>query len=644
MPHRIAFALILICVLPSFGQQREIDSLHIVLSTTTDDVSRIKTLTELCWHYRFINADTARQYGLRALADARRIESTELEVEALHNVGVTHEAQGNYADALFYEEQALALRKKIGNEAALANTLNNLGVIHDEKGDFNKALDFYFEALRIYEKLNDQPKIAMVAVNMGIVYREMKEYDKVLPNYHKAIGIYKKLNNEFGVAACHANLGSLFLSLKQYDSSLHYSMLASREFEKQQVMQFLSTTYCNAAIAYDSLGQTTTAMKYFITARNLALQYNSKKDLAIVYISLGNIYLRQNLLSPALQNTRKGLQIAAEIGALEQQMQGHLGLSKIYKASGDYELAFEAHTLYAADKDSLFQQEKAKQISELETKYETEKKEQEINIQRLTIAEQDLKLQRNETIVISLVLLIVLGAVVVVLWTGRIKLRHQQQEEQRRRAHQEQLTRTVLTLQEQERSRFAQDLHDSFGQMITALRFQMQQLPASENTQMLVNQMHDEIRNVSFALSPQVLERDGLLAALQELVLRLNHSGRVQLLVRSTRFENRLATEMEVVVYRICQEWINNILKYAQASKVEIQLVLHDEELVVTIEDNGTGFDVSLLEKSTGNGWKNILSRAQVLHGTVDVDSQSGTAGTTFVVCIPARQLLAHTG
>ncbi len=96
-------------------------------------------MIELCWEYRFVNADTARQYGMKALELAHEAEIDTLEVEALHNIGVTYEAQGDYVDGLSYLESALVLRNKIGNDIKIANTLNNLGIIRDGMGDFTES-------------------------------------------------------------------------------------------------------------------------------------------------------------------------------------------------------------------------------------------------------------------------------------------------------------------------------------------------------------------------------------------------------------------------------------------------------------------------------------------------------------------------
>lgn len=618
------------------AQNRSIDSLQQALDKSTDKRSKIKTLIELCWEYRFINADKARIYGLEALQLAQQEKILELEVEALSNVGITHEAQGNYNEALDYQFKAIKIREKLGDDLKTANTTNNIGVIYDEKGDYAKAIEYYLKARKIYERLNDQGKIAMVLSNIGIVLRAQKDFKNSINNYRQALSIYEKLGNAFGVAACHANLGSVYLDLPDYDSALYYSLLASDEFQAQNIRQFLPSTLTNAAIAYDTLGMYTKAREMFLRAKALNEEYDNKKELAHVLIQLGKLYGHEKQLGTALSYASQGLEIAERIGALEQVMQAREVLASLKAIKKDFIGAYYEHLKFTSVKDSLFKIEKAKQLMELQTKYETEKKEREISIQKLIINEQKLKLSQNQFIILGLILFVSFGIVIFILWRSQQSYKEQKLAEQTQRKHQEELTKAIVQLQEVERSRFAKDLHDGFGQLITALKMQVEKIGMlKDGIPELIQHMHDEIRNVSFALSPQVLTRDGLVHAVRELAFRINRGGSVNVSVQTTGFNERIDVDYETTLYRVCQEWINNVLKYSSASQVNVQLIEHEDEITMMIEDNGQGFDISVLNRSMGNGWKNIESRVQLVKGIVEVDSAPGRSGTTFTVIIP---------
>ncbi len=298
MKHFQVVCLAILLSQVGFGQNRDIDSLKALLPAVSKE-ERIKVLLELCWNYRFVNADTARKIGFEALALAQKAGIPQFEAEALNYIGITHEAQGNYDKALDFEHRALAMRRKIGDDSKTAKTINDIGIIYDEMGDFQKALENYFEARKIFEQLQDSSRIAMVLTNIGIVLKEQKEYRKVVGYYRRALAIYQKLGNRFGVAACNANLGSVYFYLPRYDSSLYFSLTAARGFEEQNNLQFLPASLCNAGMAYDKLGDGRKAEEYLSKALRLNQEYDNKKELSFVLTYLAGVKRRSGLASSA---------------------------------------------------------------------------------------------------------------------------------------------------------------------------------------------------------------------------------------------------------------------------------------------------------------------------------------------------------
>lgn len=639
------FILCLAAVLSTaaFGQNRDIDSLKALLPSASKE-GRIKVLLELCWNYRYVNADTARKMGLEALGMARQAKLQQLEAEALNYVGVTHEAQGNYDEALTYELQALEMRKKIGDDAKTAKTINDIGIIYDEKGDYHKALENYFEARRIFERLQDSSRIAMVLTNIGIVLKEQKEYQKVVGYYRKALAIYQRLGNKFGTAACNANLGSVYFKMSRYDSSLYFSLTATHGFEEQNNRQFLAASLCNAGMAYDKLGLEKRSQEYLQKALRLNEEYDNKKELSFVLIYLASTNLKSGEISMGISNAARGLRIAEKIGAREQMMDAHKELASLKAAAGDFKGAYEEHAQYAIVKDSLFQQEKSRQIEELQTRYETEKKENEIKLLTQENQIKDFRLFRNELITVSLAIVLIALVGVGYLWRNRIKLKQQAELESTRAVLKDAQLRAVIGSQEDERRRFAADLHDGMGQMISALRLNLSHTPVQqskvEEAVNILNEMNVEIRKIAFNLMPQVLMNSGLMEALTEFTNRINRTGKIQVSVQAFDVDPKMPEQHKIALYRICQEWVNNIMKYSQATKISIQLVQHEDELVVTLEDNGRGFDVSRLVKGEGNGWKNINSRLVMIKGSIDIDSSEERDGTTVVVTMPVENTM----
>ena len=152
--------------------------------------------------------------------------------------------------------------------------------------------------------------------------------------------------------------------------------------------------------------------------------------------------------------------------------------------------------------------------------------------------------------------------------------------------------------------------------------------------------MGGELKNICFNLMPKTLIQQGVDAALSEYLFRINSGGKIATEYISHGFEDsRLAEVLEINLYRICQEWTNNLMKHSNAKKVTVQLIKHEDQVNLTVEDDGDGFDLEKFKDSkTGNGWKNLLSRINLVKGEVDIDSREGIKGTTLILDIPLRE------
>ncbi len=637
--------ILLLVILISFSltstilsQHQGVDSLLHILKEQTGK-ARAKTLIELCWEYRFSNADTARVFGVEGLELARKLKLTSLEADALNFIGVTHEAQGNYTEALDFELKALAIRRNLGDDVRTANTLNNIGIVYDEQGNYQKSLEYYFEARKIYERLQDLPKIGMVINNIGIVLKAQKEYMRVIGYYHEALVIYQKLNNKFGVAACHTNLGSVFLLTKGFDSALYYSQRAAIEFEAINNRQFLATALYNTGMAFHKLQNQQEAIKNLLKAKKLCEEFDNKRELSSILIYLAGIDREAGKIKDGISTAQHGLEIAIRISSHEQIMEARKELANLYSVNKNFEEALKQYRQYDVAKDSLFEINKSKQITEIQTRYETEKNENKILLLGQENKLKDSNIRQNQLLIVSLVGILLGGVALGFLYRTRSKLTQQAELESTRASLRESQLQAVIASQEEERKRFAADLHDGLGQMISAVRMGLSKetLEKSmvDHSLSLLNDMNIEIRNIAFNLMPQVLVNSGLEEALKEFASRLMRTVGINIQVQTFDLDRKMPSELRVALYRISQEWVNNIIKYSSATETSIQVVKHPQELLLTIEDNGKGFNPSKLTQSQGNGWKNINSRLHLIKGHLEIDSQEGRQNTTLIITIP---------
>ncbi len=197
----------------------------------------------------------------------------------------------------------------------------------------------------------------------------------------------------------------------------------------------------------------------------------------------------------------------------------------------------------------------------------------------------------------------------------------------------------MVKTQEAERRRFAQDLHDGLGANLSAIKMVVGLIndPAAQfiktKTENLLNESLDDLRHLIHAMSPRSLERLGLVRAVRELVIIINQTNEVQVTLLSENFPENLPEEMQVNLYRIIQELLQNALKHAEAKSITLTLGRNSQNLTLHYTDDGHGFDTTLVY-NTGNGLANLRTRAQLLHATLTVES-AVEEGTDIYLTIP---------
>ncbi len=640
--------IVLICLnclaLTTIAQQVEIDSIKRVLPSQ-NSLDQVKSLNELSWYYRNFDLDSAILFARSALKIGENENSKAAISQSYNSLANVFNAKGLLDSALIFHTKAYQLKEELGDSLGMASSLNNLGIVYDELGNFSKSLEAYFQALRIYEAKSDQPyDIAMVLGNIGIVYKKQKEYDKVLEYYRRSLSIYEEVNSDFGVTVSNGNIGSVLLLTGDYNESINYSTIALDGYKKAGYTRYVPYMLSNIGVAHDSLGNTVKARVNYLEAEKGHKEHQNKLELTNTYLALASNYRRSGNYSKGIHYAENALSLSQELQAKDFEAKALKELAFNLASQGYHKRAFETIQLHSSLEDSLFEENKTKQIFELQTQYETEKKEQQLALQNALIAEQEAEINQSRTLLIAAILTSVLLILIGILVRARLKKKEQLKFQQSKLDLQEAQISAAITSQEKERARYARDLHDGFGQMISVLKMNLVKLAETKveettvnHSTELVDDMYGELKNICFDLMPQTLVSGGITPALNELVDRLNQSGKINFDLNSFDFEPRPTELIEQSIYRICQEWINNILKYSDASNVTVQLTSDENEITLLIEDDGQGFDQTLLENNNGNGWKNMNSRAKLIHGNLELDTRTGTQGSTLILNAPLR-------
>lgn len=663
MKYKVAFYILLFLYYPSISQANTtFDSLNTVLQKAENDTVKITILFKLTWEHlksrqslkkAEMYADSARQ-----ICQQINFEAGLAKVEFYK--GVIGRLDGNYEKALNHFNQYINFQKAQGDSINIATGLYHVAVIHSFQGHYDKSLDTYYRILRIYEAEEDHYMVATILNSIGIIYKNMQEYNDALATYEQALLIFDSLDAKIDQADCLSNTGTIYSVMENFPKALHYykkALQIDREIGNEWGIAYQLNNIGNI---YSNLGKYEKSLDNHRQALAIRQKLGQKKEIAASYINLGTVKLNLNELDDAINYLREGIMLAGEIGTLPELRDGFLELSKAYAGAGNYRDAYQSQLKYIQVKDSILNEEMTKQISELKTKYETEKKDNEILLLQQKDLVQQAQLQQEKTLrnafLIGFIFLIII--MFLLIWNHRQKIKareilarkndeiHQQRIKDLKRKQKIIAMDSMINGQEKERKRVAQDLHDGLGVLLATVQNQFSMLENAvpvnnknhllKKTDEMLTEACQEVRKIAHNMMPGALYKLGLISALQDLCHKTSTAHGFEIEFEHFGFQGRLNDITEVTIYRLVQESLINIVKHARATQVFVQLMQMDENITITIEDDGRGFDVERAMENKGMGLRNFQSRVEYLEGQVKINSEEGK-GTSIHIEIPAQ-------
>jgi signal transduction histidine kinase len=354
---------------------------------------------------------------------------------------------------------------------------------------------------------------------------------------------------------------------------------------------------------------------------------------------MGAVSILQKKYDDAEKYLLNGIKQAETIGYFEMLDDGYKYLSDVYAVTGRYQLAYEYFQKFKDASDSAESLESKKFVSQLEKKYESEKKDKQIILQQSKIQKSTFL---NYALVGSAAILLIISLLTYRNYKQKQKL--QQQRISELETHQQLMaTEAVLKGEEQERTRLAKDLHDGLGGMLSGIKYSLNTMKgnlimtpdnaqAFERSMDMLDSSIKEMRRVAHNMMPESLVKFGLDTALKDFCNEINNSGALAISYQSIGVADAtIDATTAITVYRIVQELINNTMKHAAAKTAIVQVTKSDAHLSVTVEDDGKGFDTGVLKQAKGIGWSNIQNRVEFLKGTVDVQSEKGKGTSVHI-------------
>ncbi len=571
--------------------------------------------------------------------------NTEMQLEATKYMGIAQHLQARYDSAVYWYNKGLELSKELNDSTNLAKCYLNIATSYNKKGLYEQAVENALLSLKIFEKTGDINGQARVQNMIGIFYFNRNNYEMALEYFKK----YQKL----AVAA--NDSGEIVSALNNSASALHRLNLPTEERQlllKSIAIQEAQGQYIRIGSAYENLGtlyldsdSLKQATIFFDKARQIYQINKNIYNLARSNLQVARVKKKQKKYNKAIAAIQQTLKYCDKGGYLKLKEEAFYQMALVYKEQSDYKNAYSTFVDYVATKDSVLNEENQNSINQLMIEFETEKKERQIAEQELEITQKTLESKHKSTAIIFLSGTLVILLLVIFIVYSRIRIKQERRLNQERMQMQQLQMKVVLESQESERKRFARDLHDDFGQLITAVKMMLTQMHTSTNQQErseialksneVLDSMHSQLREIAHNLMPEQLMEEGLEAALRDYARRISKNTDIQIEVNTFGLDKTLNQAVEINLYRIIQEWINNVIKYSGAKNLSLQLTGFDNEINLLIEDNGKGFNKEKLLKSSGWGWKNIQSRLEAINGKLEIDSREGFPGTSFILDFP---------
>ena len=565
---------------------------------------------------------------------------------ALKMKGVSTYQRSMFDSSLIYYNSGLDINLRLKDSLEIGKGYLNLATSYNAIFEYELAISNALKAEKLFEAINDQVGVARVYNIIAQMYYHRDDHQSALRYFHKHYKTSLERVDTMEIVVALNNIGSSFIALEKFDSA---SIYLSKVVAIADVIPIpgIGATHQNLGQIYAGLNDFEKSTEFYLRAEKYHLENDDYYRQAEVYYNLGVNYQTLDQLSLAEKYYEKAIEIAQEVQHKIAYKTSLVNLSEVYASQGKFDKAHELLRVSIAVSNEVLNEENQKNIAELQTKYDTEKKEQTIALQNLTLVNQE-SIIRNRTLTIfSLIVLVTIVFVLGFLFFYRQKKNQLLILQQKDIENKEMQISAVIDSQEKERKRFATDLHDGFGQLISILKLNVESIEQQkdqekrqtlfEKSTKVLNDMYGELRNICFNLMPQSLVKFGLVPSLKEFSDKINDSEKVVVEVLTFDMDERLTDLQEISLYRITQEWVNNILKYSDAENITIQITKDENEVTLTIEDNGTGFDLEKLTESKGNGWKNMRSRTNLIHGDLELDSTPNVSGNMLIVNLPVK-------
>ncbi len=581
----------------------------------------IQNLTENA--LKIYRTDTPRALAL--LEEAKDQAQSDLDNQYIHNgLGIVYRFLGEFEKARQHSIKVLGSK----DPKLRASAYNNLGACNRSLGKYEEAVKFYIHALREYDQLNMEEEYATVSSNLSVVYNSLGLYEKAKSYNHSAIRTFQKIKHQKGLSEAYNNFAMILVNQDSLDQALNYftqSLDIERELKDRKG---ISESLNNVGGVYYYQGKINEALAIFKEVLEIEKSIDNLGGVSSTYNNIAQLLMESHDYSLAKQYIDSAYTYSKKnkisddyLISLENYIQYNENLEQHKNANRYYKI-------YKKVSDSIRQESNLRQLHETEAKFQTEKKEKEILVQRAQMAEDRLKIERKNQLILGIIGLALLGGLIGFQFYRVQKIRNKQLEKENQLKDALLEIETQNKLQEQ-RLRISRDLHDNIGSQLTFIISSIDNLKyiwgkespeiakRLEDISFFTRQTISELRDTIWAMN-----KDDISAG--DLKIRINNfleNARSATHGIEFKFETDEQVDEEhkfsalegINLYRVVQEAVNNAIKHAQATQIQVKINQKGKRFFIEITDNGKGIDEGDL--STGNGLHNIHKRMTEIGG-----------------------------
>ena len=668
-------------LLPGRGRAQSpalIDSLTRQLRQAPTDSMRVKSQMHLGLAYMPHDSALTRRYLTQALRLSRQSGYGIGEAQALTNLSTYHNFLNQNQPALRYARLAHLRYDSLYRRRpekrllmGLAMVVQNEGTLLAKQGNFTAEIRAYLQAAGYATQLGDSALVGTILINVGTRFKALGQSGKAWHYWKQAAVLLEKsrsshyLDNLLYLAVVYIQLADFTIEAGQLPLAWSYLQKCHRLVQAGQADQFRAEYYVSMANYYlkaKAPAQVAEMVRSGLYWSRRKADLNLEAQLELMQGSADVLLGRYAAGRPAVT---RSLRYFRQIGDVSLQVLALDALADLEEKDRRFPAALryveQGHRL----RDSLAATASKVEINTLENQYQARQKEQQIRALRQAqqLEHADLRRQRTLNALYLMLLggLLLLGALsyLVVRQRRQRQRQHAREQEARIAALQQErqllATEAMLKGQEEERGRLARDLHDGLGGMLSTVKLYLGSARGNlvltpESARLFSRSIEhldssiQEMRRVARDLMPEALLTFGLPAAVRDLCETLQH-GQPPLRVQCEVFgleeppAERLPQRTELVVYRLVQELLNNVLKHARAGQVIVQLTRHEQQVQVVVEDDGCGFDLAARPLAAGVGLRSIQARVDYLGGTLDLHSRPGQ-GTAVTIEFALKPLI----